>query len=137
MLYILFERPDLLPLIEEYGGENLFCPAAAGMYREFAEIIRRCGKVESAEIPQEKSQMLADLLMEERYVTDQETTLRNCLWQLKQEQLDQEYRRLTQRVAELAEVDKLGATKEMQDALQKLDSIRRLKKEYETSRKGE
>ncbi|MGM9524806.1 MAG: DNA primase [Peptococcaceae bacterium] len=137
VLYILFERPDLLPLIEEYGGENLFCPAAAGMYREFAEIIRRCGKVESAEIPQEKSQMLADLLMEERYVTDQETTLRNCLWQLKQEQLDQEYRRLTQRVAELAEVDKLGATKEMQDALQKLDSIRRVKKEYETSRKGE
>ena len=137
VLYILFERPDLLPLIEEYGGENLFCPAAAGMYREFAEIIRRCGKGESAEIPQEKSQMLADLLMEERYVTDQETTLRNCLWQLKQEQLDQEYRRLTQRVAELAEVDKLGATKEMQDALQKLDSIRRVKKEYETSRKGE
>lgn len=137
VLYILFERPDLLPLIEEYGGENLFCPVAAGMYREFAESIRRCGKVESAEIPQEKSQMLADLLMEERYVTDQETTLRNCLWQLKQEQLDQEYRRLTQRVAELAEVDKLGATKEMQDALQKLDSIRRVKKEYETSRKGE
>lgn len=134
ILHILFERPDLLTDIEAYGGAALFSSNAAGLYLNFVESIQHCGKVESANIPQEKSQMLADLLMDETYSNDQERVLKDALWQLKQEQLDQEYQRL---IRKLAEVEKLGATEEMQEALQKLDSIRRAKKEYETSRKGE
>lgn len=134
ILRILFERPDLLTEIEHYGGATLFSSAANSLYLDFVESIRHCGKVESTSIPQEKSQILADLLMDETYSNDQEKVLKDALWQLKQEQLDQEYQKLIRR---LAEVEKLGATEEMQEALQKLDSIRRAKKEYETSRKGE
>lgn len=145
ILHILFERPDLLAVVEEYGGKHLFSDAAASMYVDFQESIQRCGKVDSAGIPQEKSQLLADIVMTEAYIKDQEKGLKDALWQLKQEQLDLEYQKLLRIVAAAdkkqgqakEEAEKLGAIKEMQDALQKMDSIRRAKKEHEISRKGE
>ncbi len=45
---------------------------AADLYQDFAASIQRCGKVKSAEISQEKSQLLAELLMEETYLGDAE-----------------------------------------------------------------
>lgn len=40
-------------------------------------------------------------------------------------------------VQKLTEAEKMGAAEDMQEALQELDTIRRVKKEYEASRKGE
>ncbi len=134
ILHILFDRPDLLPLVEHSGGAALFGETAAGLYREFETSIRRCGRVDSAAITQERGQLLADLLMDELYITDQEKSMNNALWQLKSERLDQEYQRLSQR---LTENTKVGETGNMQEILQKLDDIRRKKKELEASRKGE
>jgi len=134
ILHILFDRPDLLELVESYGGVSLFDSPAAELYQEFQSSIRRCGKVDSAGIGQDKGQLLANLLMDELYITDQEKTMNNALWQLKAERLDQEYQRLSQR---LTENTKVGETGNMHEILQKLDNIRREKKELETSRKGE
>ncbi len=141
ILHILFDRPDLLHVVEENGGMSLFQPAAAELYQEFHQSILRCGRVDSAGIAQEKGQLLADLLMDELYITDQEKSMNNALWQLRSEKLDQEYQRLSQR---LAENTKVGDTTDMQELhetvqeiLQKLDNIRREKKELEASRKGE
>ena len=83
---------------------------------------------------------MAELLMEEVYVTDQEKALKDGLRQLKYEQLNEEYRRLTQQLMELEKEDvgEVGAKKAMQGALlQKLDTILQAKKEFETGRKGE
>ena len=134
ILHILFERPDLLTIAEQYGGSELLSSNGAEMYRFFKQSIQENGKVESARIPQEKSQLLADILVEEFYTEDLERDMEDALRQLKQEKLDLEYQKVMEK---LAEVEKLGATNEMQEALQKLDSIRRAKKEMETSRKGE
>ncbi len=130
ILRILFARPDLLREVEAYGGSELFGSAGAALYREFAASIARSGKVESANIAQEQSLFLAELLMEEVY----------GLRQLKYEQLNEEYRRLTQQLMELEKEDvgEVGAKKAMQGALlQKLDTILQAKKEFETGRKGE
>ncbi len=140
ILRILFARPDLLREVEAYGGSELFGSAGAALYREFAASIARSGKVESANIAQEQSLFLAELLMEEVYVTDQEKALKDGLRQLKYEQLNEEYRRLTQQLMELEKEDvgEVGAKKAMQGALlQKLDTILQAKKEFETGRKGE
>ncbi len=140
ILRILFARPDLLREVEAYGGSELFGSAGAALYREFAAGIARSGKVESANIAQEQSLFLAELLMEEVYVTDQEKALKDGLRQLKYEQLNEEYRRLTQQLMELEKEDvgEVGAKKAMQGALlQKLDTILQAKKEFETGRKGE
>lgn len=134
ILHILFDRPDLLPLVENNGGAALFGETAAGLYREFETSIQRCGRVDSAGITQERGQLLADLLMDELYITDQEKSMNNALWQLQSERLDQEYQRLSQK---LTENTKVGETGNMQEILQKLDDIRRKKKELEASRKGE
>ncbi len=140
ILRILFARPDLLREVEAYGGSELFGSAGAALYREFAAGIARSGKVESANIAQEQSLFLAELLMEEVYMTDQEKALKDGLRQLKYEQLNEEYRRLTQQLMELEKEDvgEVGAKKAMQGALlQKLDTILQAKKEFETGRKGE
>lgn len=137
ILRVLTERPDLLSTVESYGGSSLLSAPAAELYREFADSIRRCGKVESAGISQERSQLLAELLMEDAYLGDQEQALEDSLRQLKQEQLDLEYQRLTQKLIEVQQNQKMEAAEGMQELLQKLDSIRRAKKEYEASRKGE
>ena len=140
ILRILFARPDLLREVEAYGGSELFGAAGAALYQEFAADIARSGKVESANIAQEQSLLLAELLMEEVYMTDQEKALKDGLRQLKYEQLNEEYRQLTQQLMELEKEDvgEVGAKKAMQGALlQKLDTILQAKKEFETGRKGE
>lgn len=134
VLRILFDRPDLLSVAEAYGGAAMFGATAAALYCEFADSIKRYGKVDSSGISQDKSQLLADIVMEETYITDQEKALKDALWQMKQEQLDQEYQKMVQK---LTEAEKMGAAEDMQEALQELDTIRRVKKEYEASRKGE
>lgn len=134
ILHILFDRPDLLPLVEKSGGAALFEETAAGLYQEFEKSILRCGRVDSAGITQERGQLLADLLMDELYITDQEKTMNNALWQLQAERLDQEYQRLTQGLTANTKVEEAG---NMHEILQKLDDIRRKKKELEASRKGE
>lgn len=68
---------------------------------------------------------MADIVMEETYITDQEKALKDALWQMKQEQLDQEYQKMVQK---LTEAEKMGAAEDMQEALQELDTIRRGKK---------
>ena len=137
ILRVLTERPDLLAVVEEYGGSSILSSTAADLYQDFAASIQRCGKVKSAEISQEKSQLLAELLMEETYLGDAEKVLKDSLRQLKQEQLDQEYQRLTQKLIEIQQNQKMEAAEGMQEVLQKLDLIRRAKKEYETSRREE
>jgi DNA primase len=137
ILHILFDRPDFLEQVEQYGGAELFSEAAAEIYEEFKQSIQRCGKVDSAGIAQEKGQLLADLLMDELYITDQEKSITNALWQLKSERLDQEYQRLSQRLTENRKVGDTVDMQELQETLQKLDDIRREKKELEASRKGE
>lgn len=137
ILRVLTERPDLLAVVEEYGGSSVLSGTAADLYQDFAASIQRCGQVKSAEIPQERSQLLAELLMEDAYLGDAEKVLRDSLWQLKQEQLDQEYQRLTQKLIEIQQNQKMEAAEGMQEVLQKLDLIRRAKKEYETSRREE
>ncbi len=137
ILHVLFDRPDFLEQVEQYGGAELFSEVAAGVYKEFKQSIQRCGKVDSAGITQEKGQLLADLLMDELYITDQEKSMTNALWQLKSERLDQEYQRLSQRLTENRKVGDTVDMQELQETLQKLDDIRREKKELEASRKGE
>ncbi len=137
ILHVLFDRPDFLQQVEQYGGIELFSEAAAGLYQEFKQSIQRCGKVDSAWITQEKGQLLADLLMDELHITDQEKSINNALWQLKSERLDQEYQRLSQRLTENTKVGDTVDMQELQETLQKLDDIRREKKELEASRKGE
>ncbi len=134
ILHILFDRPDLLHIVENNGGAALFETTAAELYEEFQQSILRCGKVDSAGISQENGQLLADLLMDELYITDQEKWMNSALWQMRAEKLDQEYQRLSQR---LTEYNKMGDAVDMQETLQKLDNIRREKKELEASRKGE
>ena len=73
-------------------------------------------------------------------MSDQEKALKDGLRQLKYEQLNEEYRQLTQQLMELEKEDvgEVGAKKAMQGALlQKLDTILQAKKEFETGRKGE
>lgn len=132
ILRVLFERPDLFSMAESYGGAALFSDAASALYNEFAESIRRCGKVESASISQERGQILADLLMEENYITDREKFLENSLRQMKQEHLDREYQKLNQKLSG----GNLGGA-ELTALLQQMDAVLRAKKEYQTSRKGE
>ena len=136
-MHVLFDRPDFLQQVEQYGGTELFSETAAGLYQEFKQSIQRCGRVDSAGIAQEKGQLLADLLMDELYITDQEKSINNALWQLKSERLDQEYQRLSQRLTENTKVGDTVDMQELQETLQKLDDIRREKKELEASRKGE
>ncbi len=147
ILRIIFERPELLSEVEEYGGIALLSRQAAAMYQDFQESIRRWGKVESAAIPQERGQLLANLLMGDLYITDMEKALRDSLFQLKQEQLDKEYQDVMAQVDRLAKKtkekgnenldEKVEAANDMQKALLRLNAILREKKEYETSRKGE
>lgn len=137
ILRVLTERPDLLAVVEEYGGASILSSTAAALYQDFAASIQRCGKVKSAEISQEKNQLLAELLMEDAYLGDAEKVLKDSLRQLKQEQLDQEYQRLTQKLIAIQQNQKMEAAEGMQEVLQKLDLIRRAKKEYEASRREE
>lgn len=50
ILRVLTERPDLLAVVEEYGGSSILSSTAADLYQDFAASIQRCGKVKSAEI---------------------------------------------------------------------------------------
>lgn len=75
--------------------------------------------------------------MEDAYLGDAEKVLKDSLRQLKQEQLDQEYQRLTQKLIAIQQNQKMEAAEGMQEVLQKLDLIRRAKKEYEASRREE
>ena len=84
-------------------------------------------------MPPEKSELLAKLLMEESETADWEKSLRTAAWQLKQEQMNRQYRQLAN---ELSEAVKLGEKDKMQDALAKMDQIRKMKNEFETGLKG-
>ena len=146
ILHIIFERPELLSEVERFGGIALLSEAAADMYQDFQESIRRLGKVESTAIPQEKGQILADILMEELYVNDMDKTLRDSLVQLKQERLNKEYQDVMSQVEGLSKQlskakeagkenleENVEAANNMQKALRRLDAILREKKEYEAS----
>ena len=137
ILHLLFERPDFLDMVEHFGGKELFSSTAAELYQEFQQNIQRNGRVDSANIAQEKGQLLADILMDELYITDQEKSMNHALRQLKYERLDQEYQRLSRKLTETTKMGDTRNMQELQEVLQKLDKIRREKKEYETSRKGE
>ncbi len=145
ILHIIFERPELLVEAERFGGVALLSKQAAGMYQDFQESIRRTGKVESTAIPQERGQQLADILMEELYVTDMDKVLRDSLTQLKQEQLDKEYQDVMSQMEQLSKQrtwakekgkenleEHVEAANKMQNALlMRLDAILREKKQYE------
>lgn len=141
ILHIIFERPDLISEVEQFGGVSLFSQQAVAMYQEFQESIRCAGKVESTAVSQERGQLLADILMESLYVTDVDKALRESLIQLKQEQLDKQYQDVMSEIEKLSkatnkvrkeEKENLEAANEMQKGLlMKLDAILREKKEYE------
>ena len=146
ILHMIFERPELLTEVERFGGIALLSEQAAAMYQDFQESIRRLGKVESTSIPQEKGQLLADILMEELYITDMDKALHDSLVQLKQEQLDREYQEVMSQMERLSKqtsrakeegkenlVENVEAANNMQKALRRLDAILREKKEYEAS----
>ena len=147
ILHMIFERPELLSEVERFGGVALLSKQAADMYQDFQESIRRSGKVESTAIPEEKGQILADILMEELYITDMDKALRDSLLQLKQEQLDKEYQDVMSQLEKLSETvsrfrqegkenleGNVEAAYNMQKALlMRLDAILREKKEYEAS----
>jgi len=147
ILHMIFERPELLSEVERFGGVALLSKQAADMYQDFQESIRRSGKVESTAIPEEKGQILADILMEELYITDMDKALRDSLLQLKQEQLDKEYQDVMSQLEKLSETvsrfrqegkenleENVEAAYNMQKALlMRLDAILREKKEYEAS----
>ena len=61
--------------------------------------------------------------MDELYITDQEKSITNALWQLKSERLDQEYQRLSQRLTENRKVGDTVDMQELQETLQKLDEF--------------
>lgn len=146
ILHIVFEHPELLSEVERFGGASLFSESAVTLYQDFQESVRRAGKVESTAIPQERGQLLADILMEELYVTDMDKALWESLVQLKQEQLDRQYQDVMSEMGRLSKTTNkarqekkenleeiLEAANEMQKALlMKLDAILREKKEYET-----
>lgn len=146
ILHIVFEHPELLSEVERFGGASLFSALAVTLYQDFQESVRRAGKVESTAIPQERGQLLADILMEELYVTDMDKALWESLVQLKQEQLDRQYQDVMSEMGRLSKTTNkarqekkenleeiLEAANEMQKALlMKLDAILREKKEYET-----
>ena len=91
--------------------------------------------------------MLADILMEELYITDMDKALRDSLVQLKQEQLDKEYQEVMSQIAQVSKQrnsvqekgkenleENVEAANKMQIALLiKLDAILREKKQYEAS----
>jgi hypothetical protein len=145
ILHIIFERPELLAEAERFGGIALLSKDAAVMYQDFQESIRRTGKVETTAIPQERGQMLADILMEELYITDMDKALRDSLVQLKQEQLDKEYQEVMSQIAQVSKQrnsvqekgkenleENVEAANKMQNALlMRLDAILREKKQYE------
>ena len=120
---------------------------AAAMYQDFQECIRRTGKVESTAISQERGQQLADILMEELYMTDMDKVLHDSLVQLKQEQLDKEYQDVMSQMEQFSKQrnrakeegkenleENVEAANKMQNALlMKLDAILREKKQYEAS----
>ena len=147
ILHIVFERPELLAEVEHFGGVALLSKEAAAMYQDFQESIRRTGKVESAVISQERGQMLADILMEELYITDMDKALRDSLIQLKQEQLDKEYQNVMSQMEQFSKQrdrakkegkenleENVEAANKMQNALlMRLDAILREKKQYEAS----
>lgn len=144
ILHMIFERPELLSEVERFGGVTLLSKQAADMYQDFRECIRRSGKVESTAIPDAKGQLLADILMEELYITDMDKALHDNLIQLKQEQLDREYQDVMAQMSRLSAMlgkakeegkenleENVEAANKMQKALRKLDAILREKKEYE------
>jgi len=133
ILWTLFEKPDLLSAAEQFGGAVLFSEAAAALYQVFADSIRQCGKVDANRIPPDQGEQLADIAMETVPQEEAERLLRDGMLQLKLNQLNQEYQ---QQLRQLNRAENLGAIEEMQ-ALQKLDSILKEKKEYEALRKGE
>lgn len=147
ILHMIFERPDLLAEVEAFGGTALLSKQAADMYQDFQESIRRTGKVESTAIAQERGQQLADMLMEELYITDIDKALRDSLIQLKQEQLDKEYQDVMSQMDALSKMkskakengkenldENVEAANKMQNALlMRLDAILREKKQYEAS----
>ena len=142
---MIYEHPQLLAEAECFGGAGLLSQQAATMYQDFQESIRRTGKVESTAVPQERGQMLADILMEELYITDVEKAFRDSLIQLKQEQLDKEYQEVMAQMDQLSKMrgraneqenlnENVEAANKMQNALlMRLDAIRREKKQYEAS----
>lgn len=146
ILHIICERPDLLSEVEQFGGIALLSEAAADMYQAFQECILRLGRIESTAIPQEKGQLLADILMEELYITDMDKALREYLIQRKQDLLDREYQDVMSELEKLAKNksvfskdgkenldENVEAANKMQNTLlMKLDAILREKKEYET-----
>jgi len=147
ILHIIFERPELLAEAERFGGIALLSKEAAAMYQDFQECIRRTGKVESTAISQERGQQLADILMEELYMTDMDKVLHDSLVQLKQEQLDKEYQDVMLQMEQFSKQrnrakeegkenleENVEAANKMQNALlMKLDAILREKKQYEAS----
>ena len=145
ILHMIYEHPQLLAEAECIGGAGLLSQQAATMYQDFQESIRRTGKVESTAVPQERGQMLADILMEELYITDVEKAFRDSLIQLKQEQLDKEYQEVMAQMDQLSKMrgraneqenlnENVEAANKMQNALlMRLDAIRREKKQYEAS----
>ena len=145
ILHMIYEHPQLLAEAEGFGGAGLLSQQAATMYQDFQESIRRTGKVESTAVPQERGQMLADILMEELYITDVEKAFRDSLIQLKQEQLDKEYQEVMAQMDQLSKMrgraneqenlnENVEAANKMQNALlMRLDAIRREKKQYEAS----
>lgn len=129
----IYEHPEFLSIVESYGGKTLFETAGADLYQDFTQSVSKCGKVDSSAVPPEKSELLAKLLMEESETADWEKSLRTAAWQLKQEQMNRQYRQLAN---ELSEAVKLGEKDKMQDALAKMDQIRKMKNEFETGLKG-
>ncbi len=147
ILHMIFDNPQLLSDAEAFGGKGLLSEQAAVMYQDFQESIRRTGKVESTAIPQERGQMLADILMEDLYITDVGKAFRDSLIQLKQEQLDKEYQEVMSQINQLSKMksrakeegkenldENVEAANKMQNALlMRLDAILREKKQYEAS----
>lgn len=134
VLRILFTNPASIVQVEALGGARLFSSEVAALYQEFKHSYDRHGKIESADIGEEKGQLLANILIEDEMIVDGDKLLHNYLLQLKQEQLDHRYQLLVNR---LAEAEKMGATEEMLQALHELEIIRKEKKDCETFRKGE
>ena len=147
ILHMIYEHPQLLAEAECFGGAGLLSQQAATMYQDFQECIRRTGKVESTAISQERGQQLADILMEELYMTDMDKVLHDSLVQLKQEQLDKEYQDVMLQMEQFSKQrsrakeegkenleENVEAANKMQNALlMKLDAILREKKQYEAS----
>lgn len=125
LLKLVFEHNKFFQDIEKAGGKELFTPPLRELYQELWLIYQKKNKITSTDLSENKSELLAKVLMQELQVPDINKAVADYIKNLVINKLDKDY---SDKQKQLREIEKMGEPEKLTEILQQIDFILQKKK---------